>query len=129
MAHNDKKTEKKKPAGPMAALSIKIKKLEAAFEVALKRIDAIENPALKKSIHKIEEHAGEKEVNQRAGRLSMQHPEVMLQSAINASKILPPNLLNKKGHHTAENLQAICGFEITEEIYKAIYPEDDEKDE
>jgi len=43
-----------------------------------------------------------------------------LASMQNALKILPPNLL-QDGRHSPENVQAICGFPVTEEMLNAAY--------
>ncbi len=41
-------------------------------------------------------------------------------SAINAAKILPPNLI-VDGRHSAENIGAICGFVVDEELLDKVY--------
>jgi hypothetical protein len=46
--------------------------------------------------------------------------EFQLISMMNGIKILPPNLI-KDGRHLRENIQAICGFTITEEMMDEVY--------
>ena len=43
-----------------------------------------------------------------------------LASMLNAIKILPPNMI-KDGKHSKENIGAICGFIVTDEMLEAIY--------
>lgn len=46
--------------------------------------------------------------------------EHRLQSAMNVIKILPPNMI-KNGRHTIENVSAICGFKVSEEMLDILY--------
>jgi hypothetical protein len=47
-----------------------------------------------------------------------------LQSAKNACKVLPPNY-KVDGRHTAENVKALCGFEVTQDMLDTIYAEEE----
>jgi hypothetical protein len=43
-----------------------------------------------------------------------------IQSMVNAIKILPPNMI-KNGRHLKENVEAICGFKVLDEMMDAAY--------
>lgn len=49
--------------------------------------------------------------------MEMEHK---LQSMTNAIKILPPNMI-KDGRHLKENIQAICGFMVLDEMMDEVY--------
>jgi hypothetical protein len=46
--------------------------------------------------------------------------EHKIQSMSNAIKILPPNMI-KDGRHLKENVQAICGFMVLDEMMDEVY--------
>jgi hypothetical protein len=46
--------------------------------------------------------------------------ECKIQSMTNAVKILPPNMI-KDGRHLRENIQAICGFMVSDEMMDEVY--------
>ncbi len=48
--------------------------------------------------------------------------ECKIQSMTNAIKILPPNMI-KDGRHLKENIQAICGFMVSDEMMDEVYKE------
>jgi hypothetical protein len=74
-----------------------------------------------RSIHKVEDFAGEvaTPVSEYVGLNRMDYND-KIASARNACMILPPNLI-VDGRHTAENVGAICGFIVTEEMLEDIY--------
>lgn len=97
----------------IAELNYKIATLEA-------NIDVKKGPS-GRSIHKVEDFNREVATppEEYSMILKMSHAE-KIQSATNACKILPPNLL-VDGRHTAENVGAICGFIVDEEMLDEIY--------
>ena len=93
----------------------------------LKRIEALEAVVLRedrkvKSVQKIEDFNGEvvPEIREDA-KLKMQAND-KIQSMKNAIVILPPNLI-KDGRHAAHNIEAICGFKVSDEMMDAAYSE------
>ncbi len=48
--------------------------------------------------------------------------DTKIQSMTNAVKILPPNMI-KDGRHLRENIQAICGFMVSDEMMDEVYKE------
>jgi hypothetical protein len=73
------------------------------------------------SIHKVEEFNGEVIPEQRESSIFTNYTfDDKVFSARNAAKILNPKLV-VDGRHSAENIRAICGFEITDELMDAIY--------
>jgi len=99
--------------------------LEKEVAALLIRIEDLENKINKKgikgsSINKVESFNGESELEPReeAGfRLTAADKIV---SAKNAAKILPPNLI-VEGRHTKENISAICGFQVDDDMMDEIY--------
>lgn len=49
-----------------------------------------------------------------------------IQSAKNAAAILPPNLI-VEGRHTKENIGAICGFIVDDDMWDMIYEHEDQE--
>ena len=108
------------------------KKIEKSFQLATiaalqKRIDALELAVLHPrhyeklgSINRTEICNGEQEVPPREESRAKMCPEDKIDSMRNAMKILPPNLI-KNGRHHHENVQALCGFLINEEMMDQAY--------
>lgn len=73
------------------------------------------------SIQKVETYNGEEipSMDEYQFGLKMNDQDKII-SAINAAKILPPNLI-VDGRHTAENIGAICGFIVDEEMLDEVY--------
>lgn len=90
-------------------------------------VETCETPSLgneldEVSIQKFEKHdETPPPVNDYEGNSNMRmNYEFKLISMTNAIKILPPNLI-KNGRHSRENVQAICGFMVDEEMMDAVY--------
>ena len=89
-----------------------------------KRIDELEakidkKPA-KSSINRVEIYNGEEEfVPREESKFKMDAKDKLI-SIKNAIQILPPNL-KVDGRHTKENIQAICGFLVDEEMLDSVY--------
>ena len=73
-----------------------------------------------KSINRIEAHTGEvaSTVESYSGMKMDESDKV--QSMVNAIKILPPNMV-VEGRHLKENIEAICGFKVSDEMMDAAY--------
>lgn len=72
------------------------------------------------SINKVEDFNRETPTNiEEYNRLKLDE-EDKIQSMLNTIKILPPNMI-RDGRHLKENVQAICGFMVTEELMDKVY--------
>ena len=75
------------------------------------------------SLHKVESFNGEEitsdmdSISTSGLRMGMADK---LMSMSNALKILPPNML-KNGRHERHNIEAICGFTVTDEMLDEAY--------
>ena len=99
-----------------------IKDLEIQIAKLSERLDVIENKGkiTVASIHKIEDYAGEKEPTFRdADKMKMTHRN-MIDSAVNACLVLPPNLI-VDGRHTTGNVSALCGFKVDGDLLDEVY--------
>jgi hypothetical protein len=73
-----------------------------------------------KSINRIEAHSGEvASTIESYNGLKMDESD-KVQSMVNAIKILPPNMI-VKGRHLKENVEAICGFKVDDEMMDEAY--------
>jgi len=72
------------------------------------------------SINKLETFNGEVENNDDQYSGMRMNDDDKIVSMTNAVKILPPNMI-KNGRHAAENVRAICGFAVTEEMLDKVY--------
>ena len=73
------------------------------------------------SIHKVEEFNGDSIPEQEESSMFKGYTFAdKVFSARNAAKILNPRLI-VDGRHSAENIKALCGFEISDELMDAIY--------
>lgn len=99
-----------------------IKDLEVVLDKINERLDKIEAVvfAEKKSINKIETFNGDVEPIQREKNNLQMDDRGKLASVKNAVQILPPNL-KVNGRHTKENVGAICGFKVSEEMLDKAY--------
>jgi hypothetical protein len=99
--------------------------LKVEIELLKERLDEFEiklnakKPATK-SIHKVEQFNNEVIPDIRPESNIRMGYDDMVNSMINACKILPPNLISE-GRHTQENIQAICGFMVTDEMMDEAY--------
>lgn len=85
-------------------------------------IETIPAPEVKlvKSIHKTEDFNGDYPDPPREESNAKMNRQDKLFSMKNAAMILPPNhIIN--GRHSRENIQAICGFPVTEEMMDELY--------
>lgn len=76
-------------------------------------------PKAGKTLHKVEEFNGEQIPEQEDSNLKMTIEDKIV-SMRNAIKILPPNL-KVNGKHHKSNIEAICGFKVSDELYDAAY--------
>lgn len=101
-----------------------IERLEAAVAELYARVSDLESKVAKKpfksTINKIETFNGEADVEPRVEAGLRLSDFDKLVSAKNAVKILPPNLI-VDGRHTKENISAICGFQVDDDMWDAIY--------
>ena len=106
-------------------LENKVSTLEMEVELLKERITELETKVVKKatplkSINKVEDFNGESETKPYDDNKLRLNDLDKLTSAKNAIKILPPNLV-VEGRHTKENIGAICGFIVTEEMMELLY--------
>lgn len=71
-------------------------------------------------INKFEKHDGEPPSEDWSGRSMGMNYSNKIQSMKNAVKILPPNMVIN-GRHRKENIQAICGFMVSDEMMDEVY--------
>lgn len=71
------------------------------------------------SLQKVEGFNGEEIPQQEESRMKMTHEEKLV-SMTNAAKILPPNMI-VDGRHSRENVQALVGFLVSEEMMDEVY--------
>lgn len=74
----------------------------------------------KDSIHKVEVFNGDEASAIETYTGIKLNESDKLFSMLNTIKILPPNLI-KNGRHTKENVAAICGFAVTDEMMDKVY--------
>lgn len=108
-----------------SVLENKVSTLELEIEILKERITELETKVVKKatplkSINKVEDFNGESETKPYEDNKLRLNALDKLTSAKNAIKILPPNLV-VEGRHTKENIGAICGFIVTEEMMELLY--------
>mgnify|MGYP005844839567 CR=1 FL=1 len=100
-----------------------VRSLQKQINELFERVDTLEKrlePAPRSSLHKIETHTGETNPAPREKTNIHMDESFRVQSVKNASKILPPNRM-VDGRHTKEDLSAICGFKVTDEIVEQVY--------
>lgn len=102
-----------------------ISDLRALLSELIVRVGVLENNASYKAtgsrIQKTETFNGEEpfDPDPQAG-IKMKYDD-KIQSMKNAIAILPPNMVDKDGRHLRENIQAICGFMVDEQMIKEAY--------
>jgi hypothetical protein len=100
------------------------KTMEEIFQAIYERLNILEKLMEKKpqapSINKLEAHSGDTvtTIEDYKG-ISMGYDD-KIQSMRNAIAILPPNMI-REGRHSVENIQAICGFQVTEDMLDSAY--------
>lgn len=100
----------------------RVEELEAIIEALNTTVTSLTEPkevSKTPSINKLESWY-EKEEPKQEQRLGMNYSD-KIRSAKNAVKILPPNLVDSQGRHSMQNIGAICGFMVDEEMLEDIY--------
>jgi hypothetical protein len=96
------------------------KQEKKAEEVRIKEEIAAKQDDIATDINKPERYYGV-QMEEPDTRLGQTMPmEFKLQSMLNAVKILPPNFV-RDGRHKKENIRALCGFVITDEMMDEVY--------
>lgn len=103
---------KKKPD----PITLALQELQERVTNLEQKILGLEKP---RSIQKVETFNGEEAPEPHHGPMKMNHEEQLF-SMTNAAKILPPNLI-KNGRHARENIQALVGFLVSEEMMDEMY--------
>ena len=120
MAANTGKKNTEKKINVMS-LHKRVKVLEGIiFELleASKKVPGDTVQLREPGINKIETFNGDKTPDKKTGMdMDEEHRD---QSMVNAIKVLPPNFI-KDGRHSKENIQAICGFNVTPEMLDSLY--------
>lgn len=101
-----------------------IEKLSKQIYDILERVKVLETPVKAPkgtSIHKVELGEVSTPVEEYSGMMRMDYSDKLI-SMRNAIAILPPNLMVDE-KHTPENIGAICGFIVTEDMYADLYKE------
>lgn len=107
-----KATQKKET---VASLTVKVRDLTKRLEAIEGKKEAKQAEYRKdKSIHNVDPNAQEHD-NMKLGYWDK------VESAKNVAVILNPKLLNDDGRHTPENISAVAGFHIDEQMYEDIY--------
>jgi hypothetical protein len=96
------------------------------LQALLVRVEVLETQMVKKSsgpsINKVETFNGEVETPIEGYNGFRMGEADKIQSMRNAIAILPPNMVDKETkRHRGENIQAICGFKVTDEMLDAAY--------
>jgi len=105
----------------MVVLKKLVDELTARVEELEIRAGLRAKPVVNASINKPEKQISENDAKPREDtRLKMGYT-MKIQSMRNAIKILPPNLRTPDGKHTPENIGAICGFQVTPEMFEQAY--------
>lgn len=116
--------DKDKKQSPIALLYGRVAKLEEIVEglqVIVAELQAAKPvPRVRSSINKTEEFNGEVEPEVRDSGMGHMGYEDRIQSCINAAKILPPNKI-KNGRHSPEDIRALVGFPVSDEMMDDIY--------
>lgn len=73
-----------------------------------------------KDIQRVEGFNGEQAPEPESNSMLRMGREDKLQSMINACRVLPPNY-KIDGRHSAKNVQALCGFVVTDEMLDDVY--------
>jgi len=105
----------------LAELKKEVKELFEKYKELDNKIERKNNkPKDQASINKLEGFNNEQDSGPRDNeRLRLTFSDKIV-SAKNAAKILPPNLI-VEGRHTRENISAICGFVVDDDMMDEIY--------
>lgn len=101
-------------------LEVKVNELDGIICDLLKRVDVLNDRVLKRykqqeaTINNVENMQPYEDTKLRLNLADK------IQSAKNATAILPPNLI-VEGRHTKENIGAICGFIVDDDMWDMIY--------
>jgi hypothetical protein len=111
-------TEEQKLAAK-EAYAKRVKSSEEDTSVPWKEQDevVVVEPVTIQKFEKTDKETPEPEYDKRPMGMDYEHK---IQSMTNAVKILPPNMI-KDGRHLKENIQAICGFMVTDEMMDLVY--------
>ena len=117
------KTEKKETRINVMSLHKRVLILEKTVielieELKARPVEVPKAPAKEPGINKIETFNGDVTPEVKDG-LAMDETH-KFESMQNAIKILPPNFV-KDGRHSRENIQAICGFNVSQEMLDTLY--------
>lgn len=98
--------------------------LNERIETLQQRLQDIESKRSSRAnaaINRVEAHDGNGQdfAPREESRMRMGYEDKIV-SMVNAVKILPPNMI-KDGRHAKENVQAICGFMVDEEMMDEVY--------
>ena len=117
-------TTEKKAGQKMTHLEVikLVKELAEQVEKLSKQVESFENmfTVAEKPLQKTEKHDGQVPTARQERNMEMNR-DMKIVSIQNAIKILPPNLVDKNGRHSAANIGAICGFKITPDLYLEAY--------
>lgn len=103
--------------------SRQLEALAREIEILIAKVAAIEEKILtprKSGINRVEVFNGEVETTPDDNRGIKMTVEDKITSMRNAAKILPPNMI-ENGRHIKENIQAICGFIVDEDMMDEMY--------
>jgi hypothetical protein len=118
--------KKKGPSQTITSLAKELRELRDEFNALKEQVTNFvtkDNAAkARKPFLKVEEHYGEKVPEQRKETNIKMDDYYKLQSVKNACKILPPNRI-VDGRHDLEDVSAICGFKVSDEMLDAVYQE------
>ena len=81
----------------------------------------LETPKKVKTIQKPEEHMGEHAVTPRATPKHEMNTKYQIESMVNLIQVLPPNMVDENNRQHLVNVQAICGFQISEDMMDQAY--------
>jgi hypothetical protein len=109
-----KKIGEEKSEMLLEKVMVRLEILEEKFALLEKKKEQKETP----SIMRVE--AGEMPHEVRPGNDLLMDEEMKIQSMKNAIAILPPNYV-VNGRHSVKNIEALCGFKISEEMMDKAY--------
>ena len=117
-------SKKKKGGGAHTVMSLnkRIEILEATVEALVKMQKegvAGSTKRVENSIQRVEDFNGEEIPVPETNRMRLTEADKM-RSMDNAIRCLPPNYI-KDGRHTKENIGAICGFKVSDEMLDEVY--------
>ena len=107
-------------------LEVKVNELDGIICDLLKQVDILNDRVLKRykqqeaTINNVENMQPYEDTKLRLNLADK------IQSAKNATAILPPNLI-VDGRHSKENIGAICGFIVDDDMWDMIYEHEDQE--